>query len=282
MLIRRLSAALVVAVMPWVALTLGSMATTALASHTGPWGLESALSLGATAAAALVATYLALTAGIAVIEAAVRRFATPLVAWKLSGAVAAFTPTAWARVVATALGISLVATPAMASSIDAVGSSSSSATWLTPAAQAIATSDNAATTSAQPASAGWLAATVDQATATPVAPTPYATVDNNSASPSEILTNAWGLAPQSPSPLPAQSAPSTQALSSAYVVQPGDSLWNITAALLGESASPEAIAVTWPSLYEANRGVIGKDPGLIYPGTALTVPAALTEVQVQP
>ena len=283
MLVRRLGAALAVAAMPWIALTLGSMATKSVESHQGPWGLESTLSLGATAAAALVASYLAMTAALGVIEAALRLLAKPRAAWKLSGAVAAVTPAAWSRVVATALGLSLFATPAMASSMDSVGSTSGSATWLAPAAQANATSDNTATPGAQLTSAGWPTVAVEPATAVPAAPATQTLADDSSASHSEALTSAWGVTPQSPAGFPAEATAPAAAPSSAYVVQPGDSLWDITAALLGDSASPDAIAGAWPSLYEANREVIGTDPGLIYPGTALTVPAALSiEGRVQP
>jgi LysM repeat protein len=49
-----------------------------------------------------------------------------------------------------------------------------------------------------------------------------------------------------------------------YVVQPGDTLSGIAAAL----GSPGA----WPALYAANRRVIGPDPGLIRPGTVLALP----------
>jgi LysM repeat protein len=49
-----------------------------------------------------------------------------------------------------------------------------------------------------------------------------------------------------------------------YLVQPGDSLSGIAAAL-GTSGG-------WPALYAANRQVIGSDPGLIRPGTVLVLP----------
>jgi LysM repeat protein len=50
-----------------------------------------------------------------------------------------------------------------------------------------------------------------------------------------------------------------------YTVQAGDTLAGIAAAL--------AVPGGWPALYAANRRSIGSDPGLIYPGTVLTVPA---------
>jgi LysM repeat protein len=50
----------------------------------------------------------------------------------------------------------------------------------------------------------------------------------------------------------------------AYVVQPGDTLSGIAAAL--------GIPRGWPALYAANRRAVGPDPGLIRPGTVLTLP----------
>ena len=49
-----------------------------------------------------------------------------------------------------------------------------------------------------------------------------------------------------------------------YVVQPGDTLSGIAAAL--------GVRGGWPALYAANRRVIGPDPGLIRPGTTLALP----------
>ena len=60
--------------------------------------------------------------------------------------------------------------------------------------------------------------------------------------------------------LPGPRAPSR------YRVMPGDTLAAIAAAL--------AVRGGWPALYAANRRAIGPDPGLIRPGTVLTVPRA--------
>jgi LysM repeat protein len=51
-----------------------------------------------------------------------------------------------------------------------------------------------------------------------------------------------------------------------YVVQPGDTLSSIAAAL--------AVAGGWLALYAANRSVIGSDPNHIFPGTVLVLPGA--------
>ena len=49
-----------------------------------------------------------------------------------------------------------------------------------------------------------------------------------------------------------------------YVVQDGDTLSGIAARF--------AVRGGWPALYAANRSVIGSDPGVIRPGTVLTLP----------
>lgn len=56
------------------------------------------------------------------------------------------------------------------------------------------------------------------------------------------------------------------------VVRPGDSLWRLTADLLGPDATPRRIADTWPRLYAENRHVVGADPNLIHPGQRLVPP----------
>lgn len=56
-----------------------------------------------------------------------------------------------------------------------------------------------------------------------------------------------------------------------YSVVAGDSLWSITARLLGHPGD-HVVAEAWPELYSANASVIGDDPGLILPGQRLTIP----------
>ena len=63
----------------------------------------------------------------------------------------------------------------------------------------------------------------------------------------------------------APAAPSTaRADAGTYVVQPGDTLSGIAAAL----GTPGG----WPALYAANRRAVGPDPGLIRPGAVLALP----------
>ncbi|MGD9960418.1 LysM peptidoglycan-binding domain-containing protein [Nocardioides sp.] len=55
-------------------------------------------------------------------------------------------------------------------------------------------------------------------------------------------------------------------------VQPGDTLWAITASLLPPGADDARIAAGWHALHQANRALIGPDPDLILPGTRLAIP----------
>jgi LysM repeat protein len=49
-----------------------------------------------------------------------------------------------------------------------------------------------------------------------------------------------------------------------YVVQPGDTLWDIAEDFMGNP-------LDWPIIYNNNRGVIGPNPNLIYPGQVLVI-----------
>lgn len=51
-----------------------------------------------------------------------------------------------------------------------------------------------------------------------------------------------------------------------YTVKSGDCLWNIAKKLLGSGSK-------YTQIYNANKGVIGGNPNLIYPGQVLTIPA---------
>lgn len=62
------------------------------------------------------------------------------------------------------------------------------------------------------------------------------------------------------------SAP-TPAASQTYTVVKGDCLWNIAKKFYGNGSK-------YTVIYNANKGVIGGNPNLIYPGQVLTIPAA--------
>ncbi len=50
-----------------------------------------------------------------------------------------------------------------------------------------------------------------------------------------------------------------------YTVKNGDCLWNIAKALYGSGAD-------YTRIYEANKGIVGSNPNLIYAGQVLTIP----------
>jgi hypothetical protein len=63
-----------------------------------------------------------------------------------------------------------------------------------------------------------------------------------------------------------------------YIVEPGDTLWDIAAIHLRPTQRSSArVHRYWRQIYRANRPAIGADPDLIHPGTRLGVPAFRSE-----
>lgn len=58
----------------------------------------------------------------------------------------------------------------------------------------------------------------------------------------------------------------------AVTVRSGDCLWSIAGRHLGPQASDAEIAAAWPRWYTANRDLIGPDPNLLHPGQQLVAP----------
>lgn len=71
---------------------------------------------------------------------------------------------------------------------------------------------------------------------------------------------------------PTFAAEPAETSSSSVLVRPGDSLWTIAERHLPLRATDADIARAWPAWYQANRGRIGSDPDLIFPGTPLHRP----------
>lgn len=91
-----------------------------------------------------------------------------------------------------------------------------------------------------------------------------------------------GVAGQPPQPLtaqaqaaPAQVSPTQpRAAHRSRIVEPGDSLWSISASRLGAGASDAEIDQAWHTLWRANHEVVGGDPDVIEPGQRLELPEA--------
>ena len=66
-----------------------------------------------------------------------------------------------------------------------------------------------------------------------------------------------------------------------HTVEPGESLWSITAAALGPDATDAQIVQTWPLVYETNTEPIGSDPSLLRPGAELRLPDALAQARAR-
>jgi len=75
-----------------------------------------------------------------------------------------------------------------------------------------------------------------------------------------------------PNDAPEALAPATARV---HVVAPGESLWSISAAALGDDASVADIDAAWRALYAANSDAIGSNPDVIHPELPLTLPKGL-------
>lgn len=82
-----------------------------------------------------------------------------------------------------------------------------------------------------------------------------------------------GVAPGASAPPRAAALPSQDGL---VVVRPGDSLWSLAEQELqargADDPTPAQVASRWPTWWAANRELVGDDPDLLRPGTALAPP----------
>lgn len=255
-IIKRIVAWVAVAAMPGAAWGLGLTAL-ALWDGRGPvWVVEDLVALAAAVAGAVVATYLTVTGAAMMVGAAVRRGRS------IPQAVSAFAPASWQRVTATALGLTMsagLAAPALAA---------------TPPAPHVGWTDSVVT------SAGALSPPAE--TTSPVGwTTPGDEVRHGHGNASLTVgfapaPHATGVAPHALATSAPPSDDESAASAATYTVRQGDSLWRITAKLLGPSASDASINKAWPALYAANEEAVGSDPALIHPGLVLTIPQGLT------
>lgn len=95
------------------------------------------------------------------------------------------------------------------------------------------------------------------------------TVESPSFEIREAHATAVATAPDVTTP---DTTPPTPVPTTEHVVTAGESLWSITADLLGPEATAAAIAAAWPDVYDANRETIGSRPDLILPGQVLAIP----------
>lgn len=219
--------------------------------------------VGAATTGAVVAGYLTVTGGAMLIGAALRGGRA------IPRSIATLAPTSWQRVTATALGVTMsagLAGPALASS-----ATSPHVGWSEhPVAETVTTPPRS-----QAGAVGWTL---------PMAPSAPADEGEHRAVgfvPAAEFPAAVGTATQERVGVGARVDERAERRvhvdnAETYTVAPGDSLWRITAALLGAQASDASIRNAWPQLYAANADAIGPDPSLIHPGQVLTVPNGLS------
>ncbi|GIG55408.1 LysM peptidoglycan-binding domain-containing protein [Demequina activiva] len=189
---------------------------------------------GAATSLVLTATTLAMT--VAPVHSRARRLAERA------------SPAAWRRVVAIAVSGSALtglAIPAASAPLPTDGSESTPAPidagWVAPR-------------SAQAPDAGWVQPSVDAAPPRQAAADPPAESD--------------GSGPRDEDQASAPRPPEDRGV---HRVEPGESLWSITARVTG--GTDAEVTAAWPELYSINRSSIGDDPALIHPGDELTLPA---------
>ncbi|PKQ25475.1 MAG: hypothetical protein CVT64_09735 [Actinobacteria bacterium HGW-Actinobacteria-4] len=232
----------------------------------GAWRVDQAIVMIVGVAGTVAAAYLCLAA-LAMMASYVRpsRMRTARIA---VGA-----PVAWQRVVAIAMGMVLgsgFTAPAVAAETD---DSLASAGWIAAPVEAMEAHDALdAPSTSEAAETSEPPGTSDSPDTEPLAQRAERVTPPQGAPAS--AADAMVSVPASPDNAPAPVADQHPALHE-YTVVRGDSLWKITAGLLGGNPPDAVVAAAWPTLYDANRGVIGANPSLIHPGQVLTIPEGL-------
>ncbi len=209
-------------------------------------------------------------------------------------------PATVGRLVATAVGVSLIAGTSACAAPTAAGSGAT-ATGATPIPTTFSAPETVgATTPSEPTPNGVSAAsiTIDwpdarsdppasgAAASTPANPptlevgAPESPTASGPAAPT--LTPPAPMVPRAPVPVVPQAvedptpdpapADSTPGTGHSVTVAPDDTLWRIAAAALGPEATDADIDNAWRAWYVANQEVVGDDPDLIVPGQVLSIP----------
>lgn len=186
-----------------------------------------------------------------------------------------WTPAAWRRLVAAALGMTVasgVAAPAMATTQEEPPvNDAPSAGWVQTPDEAHVSSTVVDVSDPEPVAASASPSpSVAAPTATAPAAEPGITAHLVHAEPPTSVETVSDVA------APDESDPDESETATTVTVERGDSLWRITAGLLPADASDGDIAAAWPLLYRENREVIGDNPSLIHPGQELTIPSGLS------
>lgn len=112
----------------------------------------------------------------------------------------------------------------------------------------------------------------------PAASAPVAAPDLDWPSPATGRAAASPAQPTAAAAAVPTALPGAQPSDGHVVVRPGDTLWGLAEGQLRarDGATPDAarIAASWPAWWAANREVVGDDPDLILPGTALHPPSS--------
>ena len=269
--LKRLGAWIALMAMP--CLTWGLIVTAHDAANplSGHVAIEAVVTVGFSVFGALITGYLSLVSATAALVA-------PWGGARATSAVARLAPSAWRRITATAVGVTL----ASSASLPALAQpdATSPVDWAPHDHIAVALDASGSSTAELDAS---LIPTADEPQVKPTSsPTPLNPPSEEAApatsspviDPFAIIPGGGqvGDASATPAEPPVPELPrGTQS----HVVVRGESLWSIAAGVLGEDASTADIANAWPLLYAANADLIGDDPGVIYVGQELTIPGGL-------
>lgn len=176
-----------------------------------------------------------------------------------------FAPAFMRRVVATVLGLNLLAAP-LANAADATGAHAVDPLWHGEPVAASLVPANPADPLPEQAPEAVVPAWVPQTVQTH----PDLLMRSRTRETSGIAEDVS--ARQAPASAIPRTAGTGTSEEQDVVVRKGDTLWSIVSAALGPYASDVDVAQSWPEWYRANRDTIGADPNIIFPGQVLHAP----------